>query len=145
MSKRCRPTYLALTLTRLRGALALLQASFRSDGKDVPLVPGVLGTAGVSWSYAPRSRVSVNARYVGRQRFDNDQANVFRRQPAYGLLDLKVEHALTRAWQLALEVRNLLDKQYFSYGRLDDPRTPTTFSALPAPERAAYLSLVWTM
>jgi iron complex outermembrane receptor protein len=135
----------AASALELRGALALLQASFRSDGNAVPLVPGVLATAGMSWSYAPRSRLSVNARYVGRQRFDNDQANVFRKQPAYGLVDLKVEHALARAWQLALEVRNLFDKQYFSYGRLDDPRTPTTFSALPAPERAAYLSLAWTM
>lgn len=138
----------------LRAGLALLQATFRSgvyggvdvSGKDVPLVPNLLATAGLSWSYAPRSRASVNARYVGEQRFDNDQANVFaRKQPAYELVDLKIEHALARAWQVAFEVRNLFDKRYFSYGRLDSPTAPTTFSALPAPGRAAYLSLAWTV
>ncbi len=137
----------------LRAGLAFLEAKFRSGayggvevgGNDVPLVPRVLATAGVSWTYAPRSRASLNARYVGEQRFDNDQANRFRKQPAYGLVDLKVEHALARAWQVALEVRNLFDKRYFSYGRVDSATAPTTFSALPAPERAAYLSLLWTM
>jgi len=135
-----------------RAGLAWLQARFRSgtfggvdvSGNDVPLVPSLLATAGVSWTYAPRSRASLNARYVGRQRFDNDQANVFgRKQPAYGIVDAKIEHALARDWRIALEIRNLFDKRYFSYGRIDDPLTPTTFSALPAPGRAAYISLAW--
>jgi iron complex outermembrane receptor protein len=136
----------------LHAGLAWLQARFRSgtfggvdvSGNDVPLVPNLLATVGVSWTYAPRSRASLNARYVGEQRFDNDQANVFgRQQPAYGIVDAKIEHSLARDWRLALEVRNLLDKRYFSYGRIDDPRTPTTFSALPAPGRAAYVSIAW--
>lgn len=134
----------------LQAGLALIQATFRSgtyggvdvSGNRVPLVPGVLATTGVSWSYAPRSRASVNARYVGEERFDNDQANTFpRKQPAYGLVDLKIEHALARAWQVALEVRNLFDKRYFSYGTA----VGSTFSALPAPGRAAYVSLAWSM
>lgn len=137
----------------LRAGLALLEAKFRSgvfggvdvSGNDVPLVPNMLASAGISWTYAPRSRASLNARYVGEQRFDNDQANRFRKQPAYGIVDMKVEHALARAWQVALEVRNLLNERYFSYGRVDSPTAPTTFSALPAPERAAYLSVAWTM
>ena len=134
----------------LRAGLAFLQATFRSGvyggvdvtGNTVPLVPDVLATAGASWRFAEKSRFGVNARYVGKERFDNDQANTFaRKQPAYGLVDLKVEHALARAWQLALEVRNLFDKRYFSYGTA----TGATFSALPAPGRAAYMSLEWRM
>ncbi len=134
----------------LRAGLAFLQATFRSgvyggvdvSGNTVPLVPEVLATAGASWRFAERSRFSVNARYVGKERFDNDQANTFpRKQPAYGLVDLKLEHALARAWQVALEVRNLFDKRYFSYGTASG----TTFSALPAPGRAAYASLEWRM
>lgn len=134
----------------LRAGLAFLQAVFRSGvyggvdvtGNTVPLVPEVLASAGASWRFEPKSRLNVNARYVGKERFDNDQANTFpRRQPAYGLVDLKLEHALARAWQVALEVRNLFDKRYFSYGTA----TGTTFSALPAPGRAAYLSLEWRM
>lgn len=134
----------------LHAALAFLEAKFRSGiyggvdvtGNTVPLVPEVLATGGISWTYAPRSRLSLNARYVGGQRFDNDQANTFpRKQPAYGLVDFKLEHGLARRWQLALEVRNLFDKRYFSYGTA----TGSTFSALPAPGRAAYLSVAWRM
>jgi iron complex outermembrane receptor protein len=132
----------------LRAALAFLEATFRSgvyggvdvSGNTVPLVPEVLATGGVYWTYAPRSRASLNARYVGEQRFDNDQANTFpRKQPAYLVVDLKLEQALARHWQLALEVRNLFDKGYFSYGTA----TGGTFSALPAPGRAGYVSLAW--
>jgi iron complex outermembrane receptor protein len=79
-------------------------------------------------------------RYVGEERFDNDQANTFgRKQPAYGIVDAKLEHQLAANWQVALEVRNLFGKRYFSYGTA----TGTTFSALPAPGRAAYLSVAW--
>lgn len=132
----------------LRAALAFLEATFRSgvyggvdvSGNTVPLVPEVLATGGVYWTYAPRSRASLNARYVGEQRFDNDQANTFpRKQPAYMVVDFKLEQALARHWQLALEVRNLFDKGYFSYGTA----TGGTFSALPAPGRAGYVSLAW--
>jgi len=138
----------------LRAGLALLDAVFRSgtyggvdvSGNDVPLVPDVLVTGGVSWRFVPRTRLHVNARYVGEQRFDDDQANRFaRRQPAYGLVDMKLEHALARRWEVALEVRNVFDKGYFSYGRVNSPTTPTTFSALPSPGRAAYASLAWRL
>lgn len=131
-----------------RAGLAFQQAVFRSgvyggvdvSGNTIPLVPEMLATGGLSWAYRPRSRASVNVRYVGEERFDNDQANTFgRKQPAYGIVDAKLEHQLAANWQVALEVRNLFDKRYFSYGTA----TGTTFSALPAPGRAAYLSLAW--
>jgi iron complex outermembrane receptor protein len=135
----------------LRAALALQQARFRSgvyggvevSGKTVPLVPEVLATAGVSWTYAARSRVNLSVRHVGRQRFDNDQANAFpRKMPAYTLADAKLEHALAQRWELALEVRNLFDKRYFSYAA---ETGPNSFSALPAPGRAAYASVAWRL
>ena len=113
------------------------------SGKTVPLVPEVLATAGVSWTYAPRSRVNVNARHVGRQRFDNDQANSFPREmPTYTLVDAKLEHTLARRWEFALEVRNLFDQGYFSYAAATGPNT---FSALPAAGRAAYASVTWRL
>ncbi|HVL34701.1 MAG TPA: TonB-dependent receptor [Burkholderiales bacterium] len=138
----------ALRALELRFALALLDARFRSGeyggvavgGNRVPLVPEALATAGVSWTFAPRSRLNVDARYVGRQRFDNDQANVFRHQPDYTLVDVKLEHAFARRWSAALEVRNVFDERYFSYGVWD---LGTSYSAFPQPGRAAYLSLAY--
>ena len=135
----------------LRAGLAFQQARFRSgvyggvdvSGKTVPVVPEVLATAGASWSFAPRSRANLNVRHVGRQRFDNDQANTFpRQQPEYTLADAKLEHRLAPRWELALEVRNLFDKRYFSYGTATGA---TSFSALPAPGRAAYASVAWRL
>jgi iron complex outermembrane receptor protein len=143
-------TWRATRALDLRAALAFLEARFRSgvyggvdvSGKTVPLVPEAIATAGASWSFASRSRLHVNLRYVGRQRFDNDQANSFsRQQPDYTLADLKLEQRIER-WELAFEVRNVFDKKYFSYGTWD---FGTSFSALPAPGRAAYLSLAYRL
>ena len=135
----------------LRGALALQRARFRSgayggvdvSGNTVPLVPEVLATAGAAWSITPRTRFNFNVRHVGEQRFDNDQANTFARQmPEYTIADAKLEQSVARRWQLALEVRNLFDRRYFSYAAASGP---SSFSALPAPTRAAYLSVAWRL
>jgi iron complex outermembrane recepter protein len=137
----------------LRAGLALLQAKFRSgvyggvdvSGNTVPLVPKVLATAGASWRFVPRTRLNANLRYVGEQHYDNDQANTFgRTMPTYTLVDLKLEHRMERRWDFALEVRNLFDKPYFSYGAVD-PANPTSYTALPAPGRAAYASVAWRL
>lgn len=135
----------------LRAGLALQRARFRSGvyggvdvgGNTVPLVPEVLATLGASWRFVERGRVNLNARYVGNQRFDNDQANTFPRlQPSYTVVDFKLEYGLTRNLELALEVRNLLDEGYFSYGTATGANT---FSALPAPGRAGYVSVAYRL
>jgi iron complex outermembrane receptor protein len=131
----------ALHSLELRASIAVLEAKFRATGKDVPLVPEAIATAGVHWSFASRSRLNVNLRYVGRQRYDNDEANTFaRRQPAYGLVDAKLEHRVGR-FELGLEVRNLFDKDYYSYGAVNF--LGTGFAAYPAPGRATYASLAY--
>ena len=135
----------------LRAGFAHQEATFRSgvyggvdvSGKTVPLVPEMLFTAGASWAFTPRGRFNLNLRHVGSQRFDNDQANTFPREiPEYTLVDVKLEQRFARRWDLALEVRNLFDKGYFSYGTATGA---TSFSALPAPGRAAYLSVAWRL
>jgi iron complex outermembrane receptor protein len=133
----------------LRASLAWMQAQFKSgvyggvdvSGKDVPLVPETIATAGAAWAFAPRSRFIASARYVGPQRYDNDQANVFRQQPDYTLVDLKVEHSV-RQFTLAFEVKNLFDVGYYSYGLWDGANS---FSAYPAPGRAAYLTVAYRL
>jgi len=122
-----------------RAALAVLEARFRETGKDVPLVPDAIASLGMSWSFAERARLNVNTRHVGRQRYDNDPDNAFRKQPAYGLVDVKLERRIDRL-ALALEVRNLFDEKYYSYGIWNGT---TSFAAYPQPERAAYLSLAY--
>ena len=131
----------------LRLAAAWMDARFREGvyggtdvtGKKVPLVPEQLVTAGVSWLFLPKSRVSFNVRYVGEQRFDNDQANTFSREmPAYTVADLKLEQRIAR-WDFAFEVRNLFNEKYFSYATAN--LGTGSYSALPASGVAAYASV----
>jgi len=130
----------------LRAGATWLDARFRSgvyggvevSGNQVPLVPERIATAGLSWVFLPRSRANLNWRYVGQQRFDNDQANTFpRKQPSYSVVDAKLEQRVAR-WDFTLEARNLLNRKYFSYGTVTGPNT---FSALPAPGLAVYASV----
>jgi iron complex outermembrane receptor protein len=119
----------------LRASFARMEAQFRDSGNTVPLVPETIATAGLAWSFAARTRFIANARYVGAQRYDNDQANLFREMPDYALVDLKLEHTIGR-FTLAAEVKNLLDEGYYSYGIRNG--AGTTFAAYPEPGRAAY-------
>ncbi len=129
----------------LRAGIAWQQARFRSgvyggvdvSGKDIPLVPESIASVSASWHFADKTRFNANLRYVGAQRYDNDQANTFgRKQPDYSVVDLKLEHKLERV-DLALEVKNLLNTRYYSTGRVDLFGT-AVFTAFPAPERAIY-------
>jgi iron complex outermembrane receptor protein len=141
----------ASSALELRAGLAVQEAKFRSGvyggvdvtGNTVPLVPEVLLTAGASWRIAQATRLNADLRHVGKQRFDNDQANTMPRQmPSYALVDLKLEHEIGKA-RLAFEVRNLFDKDYFSYAIRNF--AGTSFNAFPAPGRAAYVSLAYRL
>ena len=54
-------------------------------------------------------------RYVGHQRYDNDQSNTFQLMPSYTLVDLKLTHTI-RKLTLGFAVNNVFDKDYYSYG-----------------------------
>jgi iron complex outermembrane receptor protein len=133
----------------LRASLAWMEAKFKTgvyggvdvSGKDVPQVPDTIATLGAAWTFAPRSRLIANARYVGEQRYDNDQANVFRKQPDYTLVDLKAEHT-SGSLTFALEVKNLFDVGYYSYGLWDGVNS---FVAYPAAGRAAYVTVAYRL
>ena len=133
----------------LRASFAWTDAEFRSgtiggtdvSGKKVPLVPRVIATAGAAWSITSQQRFNLHARYVGRQYYDNDQVNAFARMPAYALFDAKFEQRAGRA-SFALELRNIFDKEYYSYGIWT---SAPTFSAYPQPGRALYASLAYRL
>jgi len=125
------------------GSLISQTARFRSgefggtdvSGHDVPLVPRRLATLRAAWQAAPSTLVTAATRYVGRQRYDNDQANLFRDMPSYSVTDLKIAHRRGRAtWGLALN--NAFDKRFYSYAIVDSPTAPTTFNAYPEAGRS---------
>lgn len=108
-------------------------------GNDVPLVPRDSGALAVSWEFAPTATLSATARYTGRKRFDNDQANTFESIPSYTLLDLGYVHTIG-GWKWAAAVQNALNEKAYDYG-VRSLFTPGRYNAYPLPERTYSLSL----
>src|SRR5690606_3434114 len=129
----------------LGASLHYVRATFRSgvsgvtpiDGNEVPLVPRYRGNAHVAWYVTPRTRLSAHYTYVGRQRYDNDQANLYRRMPAYNIVDLRVSHAIGD-WLLAANLNNALDEKYYSYAVVAGDYS--TFNAYPQGGRSLFVS-----
>lgn len=121
------------------------QARFRSgvyggvdvSGNDVPLVPKNRFGLNVGWQVAATTRLGLNLVHVGAQRYDNDQANLFRKMPSYTVADVKLSHE-TGAWRLAAGINNLFDEKYYSYGIVNGAYT--SFNAYPDDRRHAYVS-----
>ncbi len=125
------------------------EAEFRSGnfggtpiaGNDVPLVPRHAASLTAGWKFMPRTRADATVRYTGEQRYDGDELNAFNRKiPAYTVVDLKLSYD-QRDWRFAAGVLNLFNEHYFSYGVFTGF---PTYSALPAPERALFVTARYT-
>ena len=128
--------------------LNVLRAQFREGtfagidiaGNEIPLVPNLLATVRAGWEFLPRARLSAIYTYVGKQRYDNDQANLFQYMPSFGLADVRLTYEW-RQWRFAAAVNNLFDEKYFNYGIVNNPIAPTTYSAYPQAGRTAFASV----
>lgn len=104
------------------------------SGNDIPLVPRQRLALSSSWKVTDKNTLNTNAVYVGKQHFDNDQANTFgQKMPAYTTVDMKLSHR-DGSWLLAAAVNNLLNRQYFTYA-VASTSTPGKYNAYPMQER----------
>ncbi len=109
------------------------------SGKEVPLVPHSSAHVGGSWTFAPRTSASATVDYVGTQVYDGDETNAFgRKMPAYTLANLKLTHTIPGGLQLSGEIKNLFNKDYYSYAVYT---AFPTFNAYPAAERQFFASV----
>lgn len=106
------------------------------SGKNVPLVPRDMAKLGVTWLLREHTRISGALAYVGKQHYDNDQANNFAggQMPAYTTLDLKLSQ-FVGPWNFTLSGNNLTGKKYYTYAIRGGGATATNFNAYPAAER----------
>ena len=112
-------------------------------GNDVPVVPRHAASLGGSVSITPQTLFSASIRYVGEQRFDNDQTNDFgQKMPSYTTVDVKLSHRLNQ-WTLSASINNLLNEKYYTYA-VRSTFTPGTYNAYPMPERNVWLSAAYT-
>jgi iron complex outermembrane receptor protein len=131
---------------QLQARYEYLRARFREgvysgvdvSGNDIPLVPKQLASLMASWQPTELWNLTGAVRYVGEQRYDNDQANTFpTMMPAYTTVDLKATRAIGQ-WRLSAEVNNLLAEEYYSYGIRNG--AGTSYNAYPAPERNVFFT-----
>lgn len=110
------------------------------SGKDIPLVPRELVSLRATWLLLPQTRLVAAVNYVGKQRYDNDQANTFSRlMPAYLLADLKLSRAVGD-WNLSGSINNLFDKKYNSYAIVNSFGCATAVCAYPQAGRTLFAS-----
>jgi len=108
------------------------------SGNDVPLVPNNLASLMLTWQPADGWNLTSAVRYVGSQRFDNDQSNSFpEKMPAYTLLDLKATRT-HGPWTFSAEIDNALGEKYFSYGIVNS--AGTSYAAYPEAEQTFFLT-----
>lgn len=108
-------------------------------GKDVPLVPKNRLSANLSWQVAELTKFTFNMNYVGSQRFDNDQANLFQSMPSYTTADVKLSLQMG-AWRFAVGVNNIFDRAYYSYGVSNISLKPTRYNVYPEDRLNGYVS-----
>ena len=119
-------------------------ANITIAGRTVPLVPRHKFNAGVSWSFAPKSRLDALASYVGSQYMDNDQGNTGVKIPTYTVADLKLTWE-DRGWRLAAAVNNLFDEKYYNYAvRSTNPLAADRYNAYPLPTRNYSVTMEYT-
>lgn len=104
------------------------------SGNNIPLVPRQRLVLGASWTLSDKTALNANAIHVGKQHFDNDQANTFgQKMPAYTTVDMKLSHQ-EGPWLLAAAVNNLFNEKYFTYA-VASTSTPGVYNAYPMQER----------
>ncbi|TDI78932.1 MAG: TonB-dependent receptor [Betaproteobacteria bacterium] len=113
------------------------------SGNTIPLVPRHSASATSILRITSKTRLSATINYVGKQVYDNDQANSFsQRMPDYVTVDLKFAHQIAN-WFLSFVVNNLFDEKYYSYGIRNG--AGTSFSALPARKRNFWFTIKYQL
>ena len=84
--------------------------------------------AGVAWRIVPSTQLTGLVRYVGHQRYDNEQSNTFQLMPSYTLVDLKLTHTI-RKLTLGFAVNNVFNNPYREpMSFIDEPGRAYSFS-----------------
>ena len=109
------------------------------SGNDIPLVPRQRLALSGSWRATDKSVLNMNAVYIGKQHFDNDQTDTFGQlMPAYTVVDTKLTYH-EGSWKVSAAVNNIFNRQYFTYG-VASTSTVGRYNAYPMQERNYSLS-----
>ena len=82
-------------------------------GNKLPMAPQNLYNLRASWSFRPTQTFSLGVSYVGDQQIAGDYSNTTK-MPAYTVTDFFYRYQ-TKQWECQLAVRNVFNKEYYSY------------------------------
>jgi iron complex outermembrane recepter protein len=120
-----------------------LYAGVDVSGKNVPLVPRNMAKLWLNWQLAEKTRLSGALGYVGKQYFDNDQANTFPGQMApFVTVDAKLSR-VAGPWTFTLAGNNLSDRKYYTYAIRNG--AGTSFNAYPMAGRTFLLTVAYRL
>ena len=106
-------------------------------------MPRETANLGIAWNLSEATRLGASIAHVGKQRYDNDQANTFPGQmPSYETLGLQFSHRM-RGLILRANATNLLNERYYSYAIRNG--AGTSFNAYPQPGRSLLLSIEYSL
>ena len=102
-------------------AMGLRRSKFATgayDGMTIPMAPTQVASLNADWRFEAKQSIGAGWSWTSSQfytgNFSNDAAY---KVPAYSLLDVRYRYQLKDV-ELALSVRNLADKKYYSYGTM---------------------------
>jgi iron complex outermembrane recepter protein len=118
---------------------------FVHPGDTIPLMPKNRVVLDVEYQATPQWSIGADAKFVGSQYLVGDESNQEPPLPAYGVVDLHTSLKVNKSMSFFVEVDNLFNSTYYTYGtfsQLDgvppslDLTNPRSLS--PAPGRLAY-------
>jgi iron complex outermembrane recepter protein len=121
---------------------------FVHPGDTIPLMPRNRVVLDVEYQATPQWSIGADAKFVGSQFLVGDESNQEPQLPAYGVVNLHTALKVNRWATFFVEVDNLFNRTYYTYGTftqldglppnfdLTDPRTLS-----PSPGRVAYAGL----
>ncbi len=83
-------------------------------GREIPLVPRVQASAGLSWNANQDAVYSARLNHVGKRRYGDDYGNDAGYLSGYTTLDLLASWRI-RDWKIDARILNAADKRYAAY------------------------------
>jgi len=112
------------------------QGELIQSGYDIDTAPRTMGTVRLAWDYSPAGMAELEWWHMGEYYLDAENAH---RYPGHDLLNLRLQHALTRNWILGVNLNNLTDRAYadradFAFGN---------YRYFPGRGRNIFVALEW--
>jgi iron complex outermembrane recepter protein len=121
---------------------------FVTPGDTIPLMPRNRVVLDLEYELTPHWNIGADAKFVSSQFLVGDESNQEPKLPPYGIINLHSSYKLNQWATAFVNVENLLDRTYYTYGTFTNFTNlppgvnltdPTTLS--PSPGRVVYAGL----